>query len=73
MRGYGGMITIYIKGDLESAKKFAQAVHLFILAESLGGVESLIEIPSLMTHLSGKYYMMNLKYQIFENSLSCKY
>jgi len=44
------MITFYIKGDIENARKFSQNLKCFILAESLGGVESLSEVPSLMTH-----------------------
>jgi cystathionine gamma-lyase len=51
-RGFGGMISFEIKGGLESAKKFLGSLKLFILAESLGGVESLIEHPALMTHAS---------------------
>jgi len=52
MRGYGGMLDFYIKGNAENAKKFLQSVKLSTLAESLGGVESLIESPALMTHAS---------------------
>lgn len=52
MLGYGGMITFFIKGDLKKANKFLETVHLFSLAESLGGVESLIENPAIMTHAS---------------------
>jgi cystathionine gamma-lyase len=52
MMGFGGMITFYIKGDLNSARKFLEKVELFSLAESLGGVESLIEHPAIMTHAS---------------------
>lgn len=52
MHGYGGMITFYIKGGLESARKFLESVQVFALAESLGGVESLIEHPAIMTHAS---------------------
>lgn len=52
MRDYGGMITFYLKGGLSEAKKFLEAVSLFSLAESLGGVESLIEHPAIMTHAS---------------------
>jgi cystathionine gamma-lyase len=51
-RGAGGMITFFIKGDLETARRFLSAVRLFTLAESLGGVESLIEHPAIMTHAS---------------------
>ncbi|MFN7453035.1 MAG: PLP-dependent transferase, partial [Pseudobdellovibrionaceae bacterium] len=50
--GFGGMITFYIKGDLSTARKFLEAVQVFSLAESLGGVESLIEHPAIMTHAS---------------------
>lgn len=50
--GTGGMVGIYIKGTLETAKAFLSALRLFTLAESLGAVESLIEIPSIMTHAS---------------------
>jgi cystathionine gamma-lyase len=52
MSGFGGMITFYIKGGLDSARKFLENVRLFALAESLGGVESLIEHPAIMTHAS---------------------
>mmetsp|Transcript_17739 Transcript_17739/g.24569 ORF Transcript_17739/g.24569 Transcript_17739/m.24569 type:complete len:86 (-) Transcript_17739:63-320(-) len=50
MRGFGGMISFYIKGDIKMAEKFLRAVKVITLAESLGGVESLIENPALMTH-----------------------
>ncbi|GIY63975.1 cystathionine gamma-lyase [Caerostris extrusa] len=46
------MVSFFIKGGLEQAKKFIQNVKVFTLAESLGCVESLAEIPSLMTHAS---------------------
>lgn len=52
MQGFGGMISILLKGDLESARKFLETVQVFALAESLGGVESLIEHPAIMTHAS---------------------
>lgn len=52
MYGFGGMITFYIKGGLDSARKFLENVNVFSLAESLGGVESLIEHPAIMTHAS---------------------
>lgn len=52
MSGMGGMITFYIKGGLPSARKFLESVQVFALAESLGGVESLIEHPAIMTHAS---------------------
>ena len=52
MHGFGGMITFYIKGGLTSARNFLENVNVFALAESLGGVESLIEHPAIMTHAS---------------------
>ena len=52
MSGFGGMITFFIKGGLKESKKFLEKVKLFALAESLGGVESLIEHPAIMTHAS---------------------
>jgi cystathionine gamma-lyase len=50
MKGFGGMITIYLDSDLDGARRFLESTHLFSLAESLGGVESLIEHPAIMTH-----------------------
>ena len=52
MNGFGGMISVEIKGGLEGAKKFLERTKIFSLAESLGGVESLIEHPAIMTHAS---------------------
>lgn len=52
MLGFGGMITFFIKGGLPAARKFLESVAIFSLAESLGGVESLIEHPAIMTHAS---------------------
>src|SRR5690242_4500459 len=53
MRGaFGGMISFDIKGGLAEARRFLERVELFTLAESLGGVESLIEHPAIMTHAS---------------------
>ena len=52
MQGFGGMITFFIKGGLPAARKFLESVEIFALAESLGGVESLIEHPAIMTHAS---------------------
>lgn len=52
MSAFGGMISIVIKGNLDDAKRFLSHCELFTLAESLGGVESLIEHPALMTHAS---------------------
>ena len=52
MNGFGGMVTAVLKGGLSSATKFLERTELFTLAESLGGVESLIEHPAIMTHAS---------------------
>lgn len=52
MSGFGGMITVELSGDLSGAERFIKSLHYFSLAESLGGVESLIELPALMTHAS---------------------
>ena len=52
MSGFGGMLSFEIDGDLAAAKIFVESVRIFALAESLGGVESLIELPALMTHAS---------------------
>ena len=52
MQGYGGIISIELKGGAEAAKRFCENTHLFTLAESLGGVESLVNLPALMTHAS---------------------
>ena len=52
MNGFGGMITFFIKGGMPEARKFLERVKIFALAESLGGVESLIEHPGIMTHAS---------------------
>jgi cystathionine gamma-lyase len=52
MRGFGGMVTMVLKTNLEGTKRFLENTHLFALAESLGGVESLINHPALMTHAS---------------------
>ena len=51
-RGFGGMISFDLEGDLEAARRFLKACRLFACAESLGGVESLIEHPAIMTHAS---------------------
>ncbi|MRD71808.1 aminotransferase class I/II-fold pyridoxal phosphate-dependent enzyme [Rhodocyclus tenuis] len=50
MRGFGGMISLELATDLAGARRFLEATELFTLAESLGGVESLIEHPAIMTH-----------------------
>ena len=52
MKGFGGMISMVVKGGLEGAKRVLERCSVFTLAESLGGVESLIEHPGLMTHAS---------------------
>jgi cystathionine beta-lyase/cystathionine gamma-synthase len=52
MKNGGGMISFLIKGGREAAIRMVEATKIFILAESLGGVESLIEVPAAMTHLS---------------------
>jgi cystathionine gamma-lyase len=52
MSGFGGMISILLKGDLAKARRFLENIEIFALAESLGGVESLIEHPAIMTHAS---------------------
>jgi cystathionine gamma-lyase len=50
MHGFGGMITIHLNSDLSGTRRFLERTKLFSLAESLGGVESLIEHPGIMTH-----------------------
>ena len=50
--GYGGIVTAVLRGGLEAARRALERCHLFALAESLGGVESLIEHPGMMTHAS---------------------
>ncbi len=52
MFGFGGILSVEINGDLNATKKFLENIEIFTLAESLGGVESLIEHPSIMTHSS---------------------
>lgn len=52
MRGFGGMVTAVLKGGLDAARRFLERCEIFALAESLGGVESLIEHPGIMTHAS---------------------
>lgn len=52
MKGFGGMITFFLKGGLAEARKFLETVRVFSLAESLGGVESLVDHPAIMTHAS---------------------
>jgi cystathionine beta-lyase/cystathionine gamma-synthase len=52
MRSFGGIITLELATDLAGARRFLEACEIFTLAESLGGVESLIEHPAIMTHAS---------------------
>ncbi len=52
MPGFGGIVTFFIKGDLDNARSFLERCRVFSLAESLGGVESLVDHPAIMTHAS---------------------
>ena len=52
MQGFGGIVSIVLKGGFEAAKRFCERTELFTLAESLGGVESLVNHPAVMTHAS---------------------
>ena len=52
MEGFGGMVSFFLNANLEGTKRFLEKVTIFSLAESLGGVESLIEHPAIMTHAS---------------------
>ena len=52
MDGYGGIVSIVLKGGFPAAKRFCEQTRLFTLAESLGGVESLVNHPAVMTHAS---------------------
>ena len=52
MRGAGGMVSFEVRGGLDASRKVAERVRLFALAESLGGVESLLDHPAIMTHAS---------------------
>jgi cystathionine gamma-lyase len=52
MQGFGGMISLYVRGGLVETRQMMERCHLFALAESLGGVESLINHPAIMTHAS---------------------
>ena len=52
MQGYGGIVSIVLKGGFEAARNFCEKTKLFTLAESLGGVESLVNHPAVMTHAS---------------------
>ena len=52
MPGFGGIVTFFIEGGLEDARRFLERCRVFSLAESLGGVESLVDHPAIMTHAS---------------------
>ncbi len=52
MDGFGGIVTFFINGDVENARHFLERCEVFALAESLGGVESLVDHPAIMTHAS---------------------
>lgn len=52
MDGFGGIVTFFIEGDLADARRFLERCEVFALAESLGGVESLVDHPAIMTHAS---------------------
>ena len=52
MPGFGGIVTFFIKGNLDNARSFLERCRVFALAESLGGVESLVDHPAIMTHAS---------------------
>jgi cystathionine gamma-lyase len=52
MPGYGGIVTFFIEGGLDAARRFLERCEVFSLAESLGGVESLVDHPAIMTHAS---------------------
>ena len=52
MSGFGGMVSVVLKGGLDTARRFLERCRIFVCAESLGGVESLAEHPAIMTHAS---------------------
>lgn len=52
MRAFGGMVSFIVKGGAQAARRVVERTRVFTLAESLGGVESLIEVPAAMTHAS---------------------
>ena len=52
MHGFGGMVSIVLRGGPDAARRFCEKTRLFALAESLGGVESLVNLPAAMTHAS---------------------
>ncbi len=52
MHGFGGMVSVVLKGSLDDSRQFLERLKIFVCAESLGGVESLAEHPAIMTHAS---------------------
>ena len=52
MHDFGGIITVVIKGGLAPTKRFLSATKIFVIAESLGAVESMLDHPAIMTHAS---------------------
>ncbi len=52
MPAFGGIVTFFVKGELADARRFLELCEVFTLAESLGGVESLVDHPAIMTHAS---------------------
>ncbi|KAF6773932.1 hypothetical protein AHF37_06208 [Paragonimus kellicotti] len=68
MRGFSGMVSVYLRCTAEEAVTFVKNVKIFALAESLGGYESLIEIPSIMTHTSVPY-AVRMENGIFDNMI----
>jgi len=52
MDGFGGMVSVYVKGGFDGARRMMEQCKLFAVAESLGGVESLVNHPAVMTHAS---------------------
>ncbi|VAW44878.1 Cystathionine gamma-lyase, partial [hydrothermal vent metagenome] len=66
MRGFGGIVTILIKGGEDASRKMLEKCHIFALAESLGGIESLVNHPAIMTHASIPYAERQ-KIGIFDN------
>ena len=50
--GFSGIVTFFVKGGLDETRQFLERLQIFTIAESLGGVESLVDHPGLMTHAS---------------------
>jgi cystathionine gamma-lyase len=50
MSGFSGMVTFWLKGGMTESRQFLENLQIFALAESLGGVESLVDHPAIMTH-----------------------